>query len=129
MLPARNMRVHPPAFVTLAAVIIGLLLLGSVGGLRAQAPAGPDTTESTTEDSTGIVLSVAPYRTITVDSRRGPFTYRLGQDLHIIGPDSHPLKIRQVAEGDKVTVFYYIRDGQQTVARIVVLHHGKNAAK
>ena len=104
-------------------------MLGSVGGLRAQAPAGPDTTESTTEDSTGIVLSVAPYRTITVDSRRGPFTYRLGQDLHIIGPDNHPLKIRQVAEGDKVTVFYYIRDGQQTVARIVVLHHGKTAAK
>ena len=129
MLPMRIMRVHPSTFIALAAVAIGLLLPGSVGGLSAQAPAGPDTTESTTEDSTGIVLSVAPYRTITVDSRRGPFTYRLGLDLHITGPDNHPLKIKQVAEGDKVTVFYYIRDGQQTVARIVVLHHGKTAAK
>ena len=108
---------------------MGLLLVGSIGDLRAQAPSGPDTTDSTTEDSTGTVLSVGSDRTITVNSRRGPFTYRLGLDLHIIGPDARPLKLKQVAEGDEVTVYYYLRDGQQTVARLVVLRHGKTAAK
>ena len=123
------MIVHPPALARFVAIAMGLFLAGPVGGLRAQAPAGPDTTESTTEDSTGTVLAVRPYQTITVNSRRGPFTYRLGLDLHIIGPDNRPLKIKQVAEGDKVTVYYYIRDGQQTVARLVVLRRRKTAAK
>ena len=56
---------------------------------------------------------------ITVDGRRGPFTYRLGLDLHITGPDNHPLKIIQVLAGGEATVYCYIRDGQQTVGRIV----------
>ena len=123
------MRVHPFALVRLAAITAGMLLAGSTSHLRAQAPAGPDTTESTTEDSTGTVLAVGAHRTITVDSRRGPFTYRLGLDLHVIGPDAKPLKLGQVAAGDEVTVYYYLRDGQQTVARLVVLRHGKVAAK
>ena len=123
------MCIFPPARFLLAAVLFTGFVLGSTNGLLAQAPTGPDTTESTTNDSTGIVTSVAPHRTITVDSRRGPFTYRLGQDLHITGPDNHPLKITEVHAGDEATVYYYIRDGQQTVGRIVVLRRGKPARK
>ena len=128
------MRNHPPAafvfaIALIAAVLLGLPLPGTATNARAQAPEGPDTTSATTNDSTGIVTAVAPLRTITVDSRRGPFTYCLGPDLHITGPDNHALKIVEVTPGDKVTVYYYLRDGQQTVARIVVLRHGKPAAK
>ena len=123
------MGIFPPARFLFAAVLSTGFILGSVNELLAQAPTGPDTTESTTNDSTGTVTSVAPHRTITVDSRRGPFTYRLGQDLHITGPDNHPLKITEVHAGDEATVYYYIRDGQQTVGRIVVLHRGKPARK
>ncbi len=112
------------AFAALALLAAGF----AVDGL-AQAPSGPDTTYSTTNDSTGIVTGVAPYRTITVDSRRGPFTYWLGEDLHITGPDSRPLRITQVAPGDKVTVYYYLRDGHQTIARIVVLERAAPAGK
>ncbi len=110
-----------------AALFSGLataVLLGS-GNLRAQAPTGPDTSSSTTEDSTGKVTAVSA-STISVTSRRGPFTYRLGPDLHVIGPDNQRLKIGDVHEGQQATVYYYQRDGEPTVARIVVL---KEAAK
>ena len=63
----------PPAFFLFGAVVLASLtlgLLGPINALRAQAPTGPDTTESTTEDSTGIVTGVT-WWTITVDSRRG----------------------------------------------------------
>ena len=59
--------------------------------------------------------------TISVTSRRGPFTYRLGQDLHVVGPDNQRLKIGDVHEGQQATVYYYLRDGEPTVARIVVI--------
>ncbi len=90
------------------------------GSLRAQAPTGPDTSSSTTEDSTGKVTAVSA-TTISVTSRRGPFTYRLGQDLHVVGPDNQRLKIGDVHEGQQATVYYYLRDGEPTVARIVVI--------
>ena len=90
------------------------------GFLRAQAPTGPDTSSSTTEDSTGKVTAVSA-STISVTSRRGPFTYRLGQDLHVIGPKNRRLKIGDVHAGQEATVYYYQRDGEPTVARIVIL--------
>ena len=95
------------------------VLLGN-GSLRAQAPTGPDTSSSTTEDSTGKVTAVSA-TTISVTSRRGPFTYRLGQDLHVIGADNQRLKIGDVHEGQQATVYYYQRDGEPTVARIVLI--------
>ena len=91
------------------------------GSLRAQAPEGPDTTSSTTEDSTGKVTGITPGQTITVDSRRGPFTYRLGRDLHVVMPNGKAGKVEDVHVGQEATVYYYMRDGQETVARIAVL--------
>ena len=102
------------------AVAVGLTLLPWCGTMRAQAPTGPDTSSSTTEDSTGKITAVSS-DTISVTSRRGPFTYRLGQDLHVIGADNQRLKIGDVHEGQEATVYYYQRDGQATVARIVLL--------
>ena len=110
----------------LAALIVSAPIL--VGTLRAQAPEGPDTTSSTTDDSTGKVTGITPNQTVTVDSRRGPFTYRLGRDLHVVGPDGKPMKVEQVKVGQTVTVYYYKRDGQETVARLVVLKE-KDKAK
>ena len=123
------MRASPPTRFFGIAVLFSRFALGSAGALLAQAPTGPDTTESTTDDSSGTVIGLSPHRTITVDSQRGPFTYRLGQDLHIFGPDNRPLKITDVHAGDEATVYYYIRDGQQTIGRIVVLRRGKPARK
>jgi hypothetical protein len=114
-----------------AAPVFCLAALVAAPMVRAQSPGQPDTTDSTTEDSTGIVIGVPRQGVITVDSRRGPFTYRLGLDLHVTGPDNKPLKIAQVQAGDEATVFYYLRDGYPTVGRIVVLkqaaasNHGK----
>ncbi len=109
--------------------LLAALLFCLPAGTRAQAPEGPDSTSSTTEDCTGLVTAVDPRLSITVKSRRGPFTYRLGLDLHITGPDNHPLEIFQVHPGDEATVFYYYRDGWPTVARIVVLKTGRPARK
>ena len=106
-----------------AALLFGVAAAGLVlaaGGLHAQAPTGPDTSSSTTEDSTGKVTAVSA-TTISVNSRRGPFTYRLGPDLHVIGPDNGRLKISDVHQGQRATVYYYQRDGEPTVARIVVI--------
>ena len=91
------------------------------GDLRAQAPSGPDTSSSTTENSTGTVTGIDPLSTISVTSRRGPFTYRLGPDLHVVGPHGKALKLAKIPLGSKVTVYYYLRDGQPTVARVAVL--------
>ena len=96
--------------------------------LRAQAPTGPDTSSSTTEDSTGKVTAVSS-DTISVTSRRGPFTYRLGQDLHVIGADNRRLKIGDVHAGQRATVYYYQRDGEPTVARIVLLKEAGTGKK
>ncbi len=113
--------------LALAAFIVAAPFLAADS--RAQAPEGPDTTSSTTEDSTGKVTGITPLQSITVDSRRGPFTYRLGRDLHIVGPDGKPMKVDQVQVGQKVTVYYYLRDGQETVARIAVLEAAKRKGK
>ncbi len=118
-------RTSPPVLFSLGVAALVGFALGPVAGLRAQAPEGPDTTESTTEDSTGTVVDVSPHFTITVTDRQGPFTYRLGQDLHVFGPDNHPLKITEISPGDRVTVFYYFRDNHPTVSRMVVLQRGK----
>lgn len=108
---------------TICAVVLFALLVAwpVTGPLLAQAPTGPDTSSSTTEDSTGKVTAYFAGNSISVTSRRGPFTYRLGQDLHIIGPDGKPLKADHVEVGQEVTVYYYLRNGESTVARIVVL--------
>ncbi len=124
-----SMRVVPPVLRLIGVLLLVGFVFGLANELFAQAPTGPDTTESTTDDSTGIVTGVAPHRTITVGSRRGPFTYRLGQDLHITGPDNRALKITEAYPGNKATAYYYVRDGQQTVGRIVVLQRGKTARK
>jgi hypothetical protein len=106
-----------------AAAVAALFAITPIltSGLRAQAPEGPDTSSSTTEDSTGKVTGYVANRTITVDSRRGPFTYRLGRDMHVVGPDGKSMKPSGVKVGEKVTVYYYMRDGAETVARIAVL--------
>ena len=114
---------------TLCAVLLACLSLDPGSSAYAQAPEGPDTTESTTEDSTGLVTSVSPYFTITVQDRKGPFTYRLSQDLHISGSDNRPLKITEIHPGDEVTIFYFYRDGHPTVSRLVVLRRGEPARK
>ena len=118
-------RTFPPAFLFLGMIAFAVVTFGPASRSSAQAPEGPDTTESTTEDSTGMVVSVSPSFTITVTDRKGPFTYRLGQDLHIFGPENRPLKITEVLPGDRVTVYYYFRDNHPTVSRMVVLRHGK----
>ncbi|MBE7156857.1 MAG: hypothetical protein INR62_00220 [Rhodospirillales bacterium] len=115
--------------MTLRAFLLACSLLGLQVSTYSQAPEGPDTTESTTEDSTGLVTSVSPYSTITVEDRKGPFTYRLGLDLHVSGPDNRPLKITEVHAGDEVTVFYFYRSGHPTVSRLVVLRRSSISGK
>ena len=101
-------------------VVVGMAMVLPGGRVAAQAPSGPDTTSSTTEDSTGKVTGVSS-TTISLTSRRGPFTYRLGQDLHVIGPKNERLRISDVRPGQEATVYYYQRDGEPTVARIVLI--------
>ena len=88
---------------------------------RGQDDSQENTTSSTTDDSTGRVTAISPPLTITVNSRHGPFTYQLGPDLHVLGADGKAIKVEQVRKGQTVTVYYYKRLGQETVARIVVL--------
>ncbi len=93
---------------------------------RGQDDSQENTTSSTTYDSTGRVTAISPPLTITVNSRRGPFTYQLGPDLHVLGAEGKPIKAEQVHKGQTVTVYYYKRLGQETVARIVVLKRTAN---
>ncbi len=128
-----SIRRHPYAAVLSLALgcILGLAwqpaILGG-GRLLAQAPSGPDTTSSTTDDATGTVAAITA-TTISVTDKRGPFTYRIGPDLHVVGPEGTPLTTRDVHKGQTVTVYYYLRDGQQTVARIAVLEKGADKDK
>jgi hypothetical protein len=116
------MSILKPVFLPLfAAVAITAAATLPVSDLHSQSPSGPDTSSSTTEDSTGKVTAINPNQTISVTSRRGPFTYRLGRDLHVVGPDGKHIKVEEVQVGQEVTVYYYLRDGQPTVARIAVL--------
>lgn len=104
-----------------AALSLGLCLVAPTSSLRAETSPGDDSGPANTRDSTGIITAVSPGQSITVDSKRGPFTYRLGRDLHVSGADSKPLTIEQVHKGQKATVYYYHRGGEDTVARLVIL--------
>ena len=106
-------------FVAVVALSLSATLPGST--LCAQDEGENNSTSGTTYDSTGLVIAVSAPGSITINSRRGPFTYALDQDLHIIGPDSKPLKINQVHAGQTVTVYYYKHLGTETAARLVVL--------
>ncbi len=112
--------VYPRFWKCFAAPVFGLALLLSPSLSRAQAPTGPDTSSSTTEDSTGKITAVSD-TTVTVNSRRGPFTYRLGNDIHVIGPKDQHYKVSDIHVGQQATVYYYLRDGMPTVARLVVI--------
>ena len=117
------MKIHWPIP---SALLVALLTLfaaspGPSGVLRAQDDTQENTTSSTTYDSTGTVTAISPPVTITVDSRRGPFTYQLGPDVHVFGLDGKAGKVEQVRKGQTVTVYYYKRFGSPTVARLVVL--------
>ena len=89
--------------------------------LHAQDESENNTTSSTTYDSTGKVTAISSPLTITVASRRGPFTYQIDQDVHAVGASGKPIKIDEVRVGQTVTVYYYKHLGQETVARLVVL--------
>lgn len=102
------------------AMFLGVTLPGG-GTLRAQDESDNNATSSTTYDSTGKVTAINPPSTITVDSRRGPFTYRIAPDVFVFKADNKPGRIRDVHVGQTVTVYYYKYVGQETAARVVIL--------
>lgn len=91
------------------------------GTLRAQDETTNNSTSSTTYDSTGKVTAISAPLTITVNSRRGPFTYQIAPDVYVYTASRKPGTIRDVHVGQTVTVYYYKRIGQETVARVVIL--------
>ena len=112
-----------------AAAVLMLLVCGAtVGGtLRAQDESENNTTSSTTYDSTGKVTAISAPVTITVNSRRGPYTYQIAPDVFVFKADNKPGRIGDVHAGQTVTVYYYKRLGQETVARVVILQPAKAA--
>ena len=117
---------HP--FLHFAATLaVGCCLLFSASFLRAETAPGDDTSPTNTRDTTGIVTAYSPGVSITVKGRRAPFAYLAGRDMRIIGSDGKPLNADKVHRGEKVTVYYYRRDGSDTVSRLVVLD--QSAAK
>ena len=112
-------RTFPIFLAALSCLLIAATWLPATA--RGQDDSEENTSSSTTYDSTGRVTAISPPLTITVNSRRGPFTYQLGPDLHVLGANGKPIKAEQVHKGETVTVYYYKRLGQETVARIVVL--------
>ena len=110
-----------------AASAVGFCLLFSAGFLRAETSPGDDTSPTNTRDTTGIVTAYSPGVSITVKGQKAAFAYQAGRDMRIIGPDGKPLDAKMVRRGEKVTVYYYRRDGSPTVSRLVVLD--KRAAK
>ncbi len=112
----------------LAAAVLALSIGVSMPrGLRAQDESENNTTSSTTYDSTGKVTAIAGSLTITVDSRRGPFTYQIDPDVNVYKADNKHGTIRDVHVGQKVTVYYFKRLGQETVARVVILKPDETA--
>ena len=107
------------------AVLALMLLPGGI--LLAQDESENNATSSTTYDSTGKVTAISPPSTITVASRRGPFTYRIDPDVNVYKADNKPGRIRDVRVGQTVTVYYYKYVGQETVARVVILQPAKAA--
>ena len=112
------MKIHRLTLLAAAALALNTAL--PCVAVRAQDDTQENTSSSTTYDSTGTVTAISPPLTITVNSRRGPFTYQLGPDLHVLGAAGKAIKADQVHKGQTVTVYYYKRLGQETVARIVV---------
>ena len=105
-----------------AVVLASLILWVSPGGtLRAQDDIEENTSPSTTYDSTGKVTAISAPLTVTVDSRRGPFTYQIDPDVHVFRSDNKPGTLRDVRVGQKVTVYYFKRLGQETASRVVIL--------
>ncbi len=109
---------------SLLLVVAGLTLLPWMplpgGVLRAQDESENNNTSSTTYDSTGKVTAISAPLTITVDSRRGPFTYQISPDVFVFKADAKPGRIGDVRVGQTVTVYYYKRVGQETVGRVVI---------
>ena len=107
----------------LAAAVLALSIWVPLpgGSLRAQDESENNTTSSTTYDSTGKVTAIAGSLTITVDSRRGPFTYQISPDVFVFKTNNKAGRIGDVRVGQTVTVYYYKRLGQETVARVVIL--------
>ena len=118
-------------FLPLSAVALAMFLGGPLPGggtLHAQDETENNATSSTTYDSTGKVTAINPPSTITVTSRRGPFTYRIDPDIHVFRADNKAVGIRDVQVGQTVTVFYYKYVGQETASRVVI-HKPKPASK
>ena len=118
-----------PCYRPLAAAVLALSIWVSLpsGDLRAQDESENNSTSSTTYDSTGKVTAIAAPLTITVDSRRGPFTYQISPDVFVFKTDNKAGRIGDVHVGQMVTVYYFKRLGQETVARVVILKPAKAA--
>ena len=112
-----------PRCLPLAAAVLALSVWVSLPGgiLRAQDESDNNATSSTTYDSTGKVTAINAPSSITVDSRRGPYTYRISPDVFVYRADRKAGGIRDVRVGQTVTVYYYKYVGQETVARVVIL--------
>ena len=108
-----------PLFAAALAMVLGVPLPGG-GILHAQDETENNATSSTTYDSTGKVTAINPPSTITVASRRGPFTYRIDPDIHVFRADNKAVGIRDVHVGQTVTVFYYKYVGQETASRVLI---------
>ncbi len=115
----KALRGLPFAVATLVLLLIWVPLSGS--GLRAQDESDNNSTSSTTYDSTGKVTALSAPSSITVNSRRGPYTYRISPDVFVYKADRKAGGIRDVRVGQTVTVYYYKYVGQETVARVVIL--------
>ena len=118
-----------PLVSRLAAAVLVPFVWGALTGgvLRAQDDNEENTTSSTTYDSTGKVTAISLPVTITVNSRRGPFTYQIAPDVFVFKADNKPGQIGDVHAGQTVTVYYYKRLGRETVARVVILKPAKTA--
>ena len=123
------MKLAIPCTLRPATALLALILWVSVGSsnLRAQDESENNTTSSTTYDSTGKVTAISAPLTITVDSRRGPFTYQIDPDVHVFKADNKAGGLGDVRVGQPVTVYYFKRLGQETVARVVILKPDKAA--
>ena len=108
-----------------------LLCCWLAGGrsLRAQDESENNTTSSTTYDSTGRVTAISAPLTMTVDSRRGPFTYQIDPDVHVYRADEKAGTLRDVRIGQQVTVYYFKRLGLETIARVVILKPAATGTK
>ena len=62
-----------------------------------------------------------------MNSRRGPFTYQVDPDVHVYRADRKAGTINDVRVGQTVTVYYFKRLGQETVARVVIFPSEKAA--